>query len=386
VTSFVQSVAQAACDWEFRCCKDEEIKARDTNKYTTAAQCLPYAQLAAEDALYIDRLAVSEGRLRLDSTHANACITQMKSRMCNPAPGSTPPPMMSPTVDECAKAFTGNTAVGSECINPKECVSGAHCVTDGTTSGRGVCVPFQKVGDICNTDADCDPTVTNIYCAQQDFKCHVKSKVGEPCAYTTDAAGTNPTLPLLLVCDTSTTTDVYCDPTSNTCKQFPDDGQPCLPSPLPPGVASRCNPDPTQRVVCDTSGTCRAPGKAGADCSTVGCDVDFYCARTGTTAICTALPSLGASCVASGRRCAMPYFCNVNTNVCDQPAQLGESCVQKACDTGLYCDMTTSSYVCKSQLSDGSPCTSPVQCVSENCSGYPGTCQPGLSATSCTGR
>ena len=76
VNSFIQAQAQAACDWEFKCCKDAEIKANDQNKYTTKAECLAYEQLAQEDSLYLARLAVSEGRMRVDSTHAAACIHQ----------------------------------------------------------------------------------------------------------------------------------------------------------------------------------------------------------------------------------------------------------------------------------------------------------------------
>src|SRR5262249_32876215 len=156
-----------------------------------------------------------------------------------------------------------------------------------------------------------DPKVANIYCAKQDFTCRVRAKLGEPCAYTTDSGGLNPSLPLLLECD-NTQKNLYCDPTSKTCKALPTAGKACL-SPPPPGVVWRCDPDPTLNLVCDTSGggtigTCRAPGKLGDDCTSFACDKTLYCDRTKTPNTCAALPTLGQQCQASQGQCAKPYF------------------------------------------------------------------------------
>jgi hypothetical protein len=393
VDSFINSLAQASCSWEFHCCTDPEIKTRDGNKYTDMAHCVPYSTLALQDQLYIERLAVRENRLTVDSASATACLAQATGKACNPAPGMAPPPVNPMQTDPCSKVFVGATPVGSECIYEHECVSGAHCVADQLATGRGVCVPYQESSQICNGSADCDPTVTQLYCAQQDFTCHVRAKLGEACAYTTDTTGTNPALPMLLECDTSVA-NLYCDPMSKTCKQLPGDGQPCL-SPLPPGVATACDPDPSLQLVCSTQGTtqpggtCRAPGRAGSDCSTVACDKGLYCASTGTMMVCTALPTLGQSCLQSGEQCAMPYFCNSAKNyVCDQPATLGQSCDLVSCDTGLYCDRTLSPNTCKAQLPDGSQCTQAQQCLSDVCGGttFPETCQHQVTGIMCTGR
>jgi hypothetical protein len=383
VDAYVQSLAQAACDWEFRCCKDAEIKTLVGTKYTTKEDCLPYQQLAVEDGLYLARLAVRDGRVRLDATHSAACLQQQQSKVCNPPPNTPPPPPN--TATDCSHAFAGTTAVGAECIYANECVDGAHCVGDAAAIGHGVCVPYQKVGDICNTASDCDPATTGIYCAKQDYKCHVRGKLGEACAYTTDSG--SPTLPMLLECDTTTTPGIFCDPNSKTCASPPGDGQPCLATPLPPGVASRCNPDPTLQLVCDSStgtgGTCRAPGKVGANCSALPCAADLYCDTTGY--VCTALPGLGSPCIVSGERCAKPYFCNTNKSpaVCDQPAGLGQDCSIVTCDTGLYCDTLSATRTCKAQLPDGTTCTSSLQCASQICTG---TCQPRQTPAQCTGR
>jgi hypothetical protein len=393
VDSFIQQMAQLKCDWEFHCCTDAEITQMDGRKFAAndESSCVPYRALELTDQLYIDRLAVREGRLRVDSDHASACLNQMQGMACNPMPGQ-PPPMMDPmAIDECAHVFIGNTPAGNECIYSNECVDGAHCVSDQLAVGRGVCVPFQRENDICNTDSDCDPKVAQLYCAKQDFKCHVRAKLGAACAYTTDSTGKVASLPLLLECD-NRIGNVYCDPLSSTCRQLPADGELCL-SPLPPGVTSQCDPDPTLGLVCDTTGggtgTCRAPGGPGADCSQFACNSKLYCDTSTGSSVCTALPGLGQSCQISGYRCAQPYFCNTSQTpyTCDQPAQIGQSCSTRTCDTGLYCDPTR---VCAARLPDGSRCTSFEQCLSDDCAipagGGQQVCIPAVTGIQCTGR
>jgi hypothetical protein len=162
-------------------------------------------------------------------------------------------------------------------------------------------------------------------------------------------------------------------------------------------VASSCDPDPALQLVCDTtgggtSGTCRAPGKLGADCTQFACAKELYCNRVGASSTCAALPTIGQPCSQAGYRCATPYFCNTSQPpyVCDQPAQLGESCQARSCDTGLYCS-TTGTRVCKARQPDGSVCTSFEQCLSDHCAfppmgGATQYCQPSVSGLMCTGR
>ncbi len=399
VDSFIGSLAAQQCDWEFRCCKDAEIKQLDGRKYAAEEDCIPYKTLALEDQLFLERLAAREGRLRVDSTRAGACLAQLTAKACNPMPGTpVQPPSGDPMLmDACINVLIGSTPVGSECVYTDECVDGARCVGDAEAVGRGVCVPYQEETDICNVTADCDPKVKGLYCAPQDFHCHLRARLGEACAYTTDSLGKNPTLPLLLECDNQLG-NVYCDPISSTCRQLPSDGEPCL-SPPPPGVSSSCDPDPTLALVCDTTGggttgVCRAPGKVNEDCSTRACAADLYCdTSTGTSSICRALPDFGAQCSASGGRCKKPYYCNFSKapEVCDQPASIGEDCTSVTCDTGLTCDANT--RLCKSLLPDGSPCVSSTDCLSFSCGFSVGqttqrTCQPQNTTITvmCSGR
>ena len=386
VGAFINSMAQATCAWQFKCCTSAEIQTQEGTKYTTQAACVPYATLTLQDQLYLERLAVKDNRLTVNASKATACINEQNMRACNPMPGMQAPPPNPTQVDPCTQVFVGATPVGAECLDANECVAGAHCVTDQLGVGNGVCVPYQEVSQICNTDADCDPNVVGLYCAQKDFTCHLVGEAGAACAYTTDANGNNPALPLLLQCDT--TQNLYCDPVADKCTALPGAGQACL-NPLPPGVSTPCNPNPTLQLVCSVQGTaggtCVAPGKAGADCSTVTCATGLYCAQGGTTPTCTALPTLGQSC-AESELCATPYYCNPQDNYqCDQPATLGQSCAQMTCDTGLYCDFT--SETCKAQLPTGATCTEPQQCLSLDCGGTatPLTCQAAQVAVQCTG-
>lgn len=394
VDHFIESMAVEQCAWQFRCCTDPEIKEMDGRKYADMDGCVPYRTLALVNQLYLNRLAAREGRLRVEGEYAEACLAQLRQQACNPKPGM-PAPMMDPmAVDACVKVFRGNTPVGDECIYANECREGARCVDDQAAVGRGVCVPYQQDGEICNTDADCDPRVKELYCAKSDYHCRLRAKLGEPCAWTTDDAGQNPTLPLLIECD-RTFGNIYCDPDSSTCRKLPGEGEPCLVNP-PPGVTHACDPDPVLRLVCDTSGSpggtsgiCRAPGRAGDDCSSIPCGEGLYCDRNTASEICTVLPTLGEDCYSSNYRCQEPFFCNTLTSyVCDEPASAGESCVERPCSTDLYCDQTEER--CKYRLPDGSPCTTSNQCRSLDCDVSAGmtstTCQPRPVTVQCTGR
>ncbi len=392
IDDFVTAIATQQCSWEFRCCTDAEIQAQDSHKFSTESDCVPYHKLALQDELYSNLLAAHQGRLRLDHDKSQACLAQMMMMACNAKPNqpATPPTM---AIDVCADIFVGTTSVGQPCEFAKECEQGSHCVFDKLTPAVGVCEPYQKEGEICNGSSDCDPSVAQLYCAQQDWKCHVRAKLGEKCAYSLDASG-RPGLPLLVECDNSIG-NVYCDPVSTTCKQLPAAGEPCL-SPPPPGVMSSCDPDPKLHLTCRTTGTstsgvCMGLAKSGEDCSNIACDTGLYCdSSTGTTSTCRPLPTLNQSCSTSGQ-CATPYFCNFNKSpaTCDQPAQLNQPCDNGAiCDVTLWCDSTQATPICKAKLADGTACTSSPQCLSNDCNaGTPRICNPTPpGAVLCVGR
>jgi hypothetical protein len=393
VDNYIKQLAQAQCQWEFRCCTDAEIKQQEMGKFSDEATCEKFAQLALEDAMYIGRLGVRQGRMKIDDKMASACIAKQQAKACNPAPGTTPTPMtMGPCdVDPCTVVLVGTTGTGNDCQLAGECNKDAHCVGAGSGT-EGVCVPYQMENQICNDSSDCDPSVCNLYCAHKDFQCHVRSPVGGPCAYTNDATTNNmPGLPLLLECDVSTP-GIYCNPATSTCDTLPGDGQPCL-SPLPPGGFTGCNPDPMLMLSCDTSGgmpgVCRGPAMAGQDCTNRQCATMLTCDHSTTPPTCKGLPTLGQPC--PNGQCMSPYVCNFNMTplTCVQAQQLGQMCsFNMQCDPTLFCDMNATPSTCKSKLADGAVCTSSQMCLSGQCN-FTGTmrvCGATTVAVTCSGR
>jgi len=257
VDDFIQKLAQAECQWEFRCCTDAEIMQKEMMKFSDEATCEKFAVLALTEGLSLSKLGVKQGRLAVDKAAADACVAAQANKTCNMPGGMTTPPMAC-MVDPCTAVFVGSTPANEACLIGGECAKGSHCVGIGSGGTEGVCQPFQKEGEICNTSGDCDPTVCNLYCAHQDFKCHVRSPLGGPCAYTSDPVTGMPTTPLLLECD-NTMGNVYCDPDSSTCQGLPGEGEPCL-NLMVPGVFAKC--DTSKGLFCDTSkgapGTCSA--------------------------------------------------------------------------------------------------------------------------------
>lgn len=153
---FIVEVAARECAWEFRCCTDAEIKAREDRRFSDEHGCVPYRALGLQAQLYTARLAARQRRLRLDEQKAQACLAMLDARACNPRPGRAAP-LSPPASDACVDFFDGATPAGEACIFAGECADGARCVMDARVRGTGVCVPYQRQGEVCNAGADCDP-------------------------------------------------------------------------------------------------------------------------------------------------------------------------------------------------------------------------------------
>jgi hypothetical protein len=393
--NFIKNMSQALCQWEFRCCTDAEIMQIEMGKFTDEATCEKFANLKLTDEFALTRLGIQQGRIKIDTGLAQMCVDKANMKVCN-GTMTTPPPAMECAMDPCTYMLTGKTGAGAACLINGECAKGSRCV--GANAGaEGVCVAYQAEGDICNDSTDCDPSVCNLYCAKKDFTCHVRAMLGGACAYKNDPVTMMPT-ELLLECDPGVNNDVYCDPGTSMCKQLPGDGQPCLAAPLPPGVFSPCDTDPTLNLTCDRSGgmpgVCRAPGMAGADCTNIGCSTKamLYCDRTVTPPTCMALPGLNQPCQNSGFQCASPYSCNTNMTpaTCVAPGQLGDMCnnFSMRCDVTLWCDNQMTPATCQAKLADGSPCTQSQSCLSGQCVFMNGmqVCTPSNNNVQCMGR
>lgn len=352
VDDYIRRLAAAQCQWEFRCCTDAQIEQREMGKFKDQATCEEFRQLALEYTTSDERLAVRQGRLSVDRAQADACLAQRTALSCDPAPGSPPPPPSPGMMNPCLLVFKGAAGAGDECRSISECAKGASCVFSGGPTG--VCVPHQQENEICNSSNDCDPSVANLYCAKQDFRCHRRSPAGGPCAYTIDMVTAMPKAPLLLECDDSTGS-LFCDPGAMTCRAMPTTGEPCLRAPLPPDVFASC----AAGLTCDPSGgppgICRGPGAVGEDCSFIFCESTLYCDRA------------------------------VTPNVCKQPAGLGAPCsFALPCEPSLYCDTAAAMPTCLQKLADGATCTQSQLCVSGQCFG--GICIASPFGAQCIGR
>jgi hypothetical protein len=387
VDSFITNIATQQCAWEFRCCTDAELKTDVGTKFMSQDACVPYFELPWQDELYAERLAVRQGRLKLDDKQAAACITQMMAQPCSPPTGPKSLPTAKAGDCSLAKLFIGTTPKGKPCQYAGECEKGSRCVGDNEfTPGSGVCVPLQQENDICNADTDCDPTVPLLYCARKDWKCHKLGGNGDPCAYTMDSIG-KPKTPMMLACNT--TANLYCDQVSSTCKPLPVAGQPCTVAPSP-DVGVSCDPTPSLHLSCKPSmadptvGVCVGLPKLGEDC-TGSCDTGLYCDFSPPRK-CKTLPTLGESCFAVFLiPCADPYYCNPNAKPtaysCDKYANAGDACpFGVTCDPKtLYCDNSAvpAMPVCKAKVADGQPCKDSTQCLSGGqCGGTPMVCNP----------
>ena len=61
---------------------------QEMGKYKDQATCVQFHELALEDAHYAEKLAVRQGRIKVDGAQASACLTAQNALACHPAPGS----------------------------------------------------------------------------------------------------------------------------------------------------------------------------------------------------------------------------------------------------------------------------------------------------------
>jgi hypothetical protein len=300
IDSFIKSMATEACAWEFNCCNDVEILAKDGRRFNDQAGCSDYRELELQNELYLQRAAAQQGRLHLDGNSAAACLDQLKARTtsCMPA---LPRYSQLPTPDACANAFVGSTPIGNTCEFGSECVPGSRCVV---SASLGVCVPYQEEGEICNSSSDCDPAVPQLYCAGYDGRCHVRAKLGESCALTPDAVGQ----PRVGAECEDPNGDIYCHPTVGVCMRYLDSGASCSAMPPPGGASYQCNPNfgLTCYVGPGGTGTCATNFSCGV------CPVDQFCDTT-STPMCVPKLDDGASCTAdsSCKSNICTYYSNV---------------------------------------------------------------------------
>jgi hypothetical protein len=354
--ALADEIAQAFCAHQFACCAPIEISALSSDRYTTQDACVVFAKLAALQQLGTVNGAIAQGRITVDPARAAACMTTYRDRACNVSQQMLAPPSALPIASDvfalCPDLLVGHVPEGQACVIAQECLPGSRCVT-GASSGisgmtgtggiggpisltgtPGVCVHYQELGQPCNDNSDCDPSLA---CRTPQFQCGPRNGEGEPCVPQFD--------PISGLqsdgCDASK--GLFCDPSFLVCRRYPRDGEPCSQVKFP-----QCDPDPALALSCVSfTGICKAPGNEGDVCGGSAippCRADLACHPTQSDGIgtCGPLPSAGERCV---DRCATPAVCVGST--CTLPG---------SAPTGAPCSAITdcASLVCSSSLS-GSP-------------------------------
>ena len=112
-----------------------------------------------------------------------------------------PLPNVAEVLAFCPDLLVGHVPMNKACNVAQECVRGSRCVgnipgNNGGFAGRwarprcrrslGLCVPYQKAGEHCNTSADCD-RAAHLACQPPQFVCGPAGQVGDPCVVEYDS-------------------------------------------------------------------------------------------------------------------------------------------------------------------------------------------------------
>jgi hypothetical protein len=140
--------------------------------------CVERATLAANQQLALATTAFGEGLLSIDQMVEPTCVQAYASSSCAELAGQTVPNVQAALDNPaCANLFIGYIPVGNRCDMTEECISGSYCQSQGSGQSTsslagsgtlGICFPFQKMGDACNTSDDCLPPLT---CAPTTLTC-----------------------------------------------------------------------------------------------------------------------------------------------------------------------------------------------------------------------
>jgi len=163
----VAALVTAQCQEALRCCTvPSDLMQYSNGMWNNLAGCQEYMGLSEEGSRYeLDR-ALAEGLVTLSSTGVQACIAALAAQPCADF-GTTLPAC------NAALLYTGNVGDGGDCYSSIDCVASDFCSMSLGLSNGGVCVPLQKIGDVCNQDSDC---AAPGYCYAKTFKC---AKLGD---------------------------------------------------------------------------------------------------------------------------------------------------------------------------------------------------------------
>lgn len=240
------------------------------------------------------------------------------------------------------------------CMNDESCNNGACGFVEGSQCSYGYCSTYYD----------------NMYCNDDEDKCHARKGEGESCH------GYNYECQDGFFCNTS-------DEFPSVCIQNPKKaGDPCGSCPyglkcyndvchvFPSTVGAVCEEDVgcnNDTLYCD--GTCKEYPKAGEDCYAEYpyCAAGFHCNNDNK---CAELPGENAECISEFPYCAAGFYCN-DEYKCTKYPEEGEECLSNTpqCADGFYC--SDADNLCVRLPGAGEECTEFGMCKGDlTCSSY----------------
>jgi hypothetical protein len=274
VAQLYSAVAEAFCDYIYRCCNGEEIELKFSKSFTDKGSCRRYWELVDEEDNYTYQLAVARGDLAANRSAMSACVVAWNATSCGSLTISALSKPTGPIECEFTNLFTGQKEAGESCKATSECRAGNRC-SFNSSPAEGICLPYRELGDPCQATNDC---LEELVCAvphDSPQTCQSPSREGESCQD--------------VICDPSDV-DLYCgseteSPTglsTKLCKRKLGMGEICTSS-------TQCRKDLWCDYVTTTAKTCaekRADGlpcETSAQCRSAKCDtVKLTCTATAT--------------------------------------------------------------------------------------------------------
>jgi hypothetical protein len=341
-----EELSRAFCAHQLNCCSPFELAAVTGGRYATEADCVAYATVSMRQQLGTIDGAIDLGRISVEPARADACVKAYRERSCNSSTVSPesigPLPNVAEILAFCPDLLVGHVPMNKACNVAEECVQGSRCVGNipgnnggfagmvGSptmpTTGLGLCVPYQKAGEHCNSSADCDQAA-HLACQPPQFVCGPAGKIGDPCVveydFMTGMISSN--------CDESR--HLYCD---QLCRRYPTAGEPC-----DLNRSQVCDPDPALALWCDNrfGAVCKPLGNEGDACGAPAippCRDDLAChpQQSDGIGVCGSLPVLGEACT---DRCASPGVCDAGFCTTPGTLPLGAKCISNSDCVSLSC-------------------------------------------------
>jgi hypothetical protein len=350
---------QDLCIYLMQC---NHARYRDLDHCKAELDCYGLPQLQA---------AAADGGVVYDPAQVGACNARFLADPCNFAFFLFAPDIFE-VLAYCPGTITPQLGPGAPCVSSGECVQGLYCKKP--SGCPGTCTPFSKAGESCADSARCDPQLecTSLSSGPLTEACAPRKKEGDTCSgFSCGGTENCPADPTLC-----SNPNLWCDPTSKTCKPGSGEGQPCG-APQDAGTS-------TEDIACASNlwcdqlfvgkpGICRTAGGEGAPCNDLGCSQGLHCTgyvplgAGATLGHCVGLSPAGGPC-GSSTDCQGGAYCGNGT--CGGGKPFGATCQQDAeCQANLTCHAGT----CAHAVYPGDPCddTSTV-CVLSLCRN--GTC------------